>query len=38
MKNKTLWKTVLTVAKYAITVALGYLAGDGSVINTLTTI
>lgn len=34
-KNKNVWTIVLTIAKYAIAVALGYLSGDGSVINSL---
>lgn len=34
-KKKSIWTVVLTVAKYAIALALGYLSGDGDVINTL---
>lgn len=34
-KTKSVWTVVLTIAKYAIAVALGYLTGDGSVINDL---
>ena len=34
-KKKSIWTVVLTVARYAIAVALGYLTGDGSVIDTL---
>lgn len=32
-KKKNVWTIVLTIARYAIAVALGYLTGDGSVIN-----
>lgn len=32
-KSKSVWTIVLTIARYAIAVALGYLTGDGSVIN-----
>lgn len=31
--KKSIWTVVLTIARYAIAVALGYLTGDGSVIN-----
>lgn len=34
-KKKSVWTVVLTIAKYAIALALGYLTGDGSVINDL---
>lgn len=33
--KKNIWKIVLTTIKYLVTAALGYLAGDGEVINTL---
>ena len=32
-KKKSVWTIVLTIAKYAIALALGYLTGDGDVIN-----
>lgn len=32
-KSKSIWTVVLTIARYAIAVALGYLSGDGDVIN-----
>lgn len=32
-KNKSIWKIVLTIAKYGIALALGYLTGDTDVIN-----
>lgn len=32
-KSKSIWTIVLTIARYAIAVALGYVSGDGSVIN-----
>lgn len=34
-KKKSIWTVVLTVAKYAIALALGYLTGDSSVIDSL---
>lgn len=34
-KTKSVWTVVLTIAKYAIAIALGYITGDGSVINDL---
>lgn len=33
--KKSVWTIVLTVAKYAIALALGYLTGDGDVVNTI---
>lgn len=33
--KKNFWTIVLTVARYAIAVALGYLSGDGEVSNFL---
>lgn len=32
-KKSNVWTVVLTIAKYAIAIALGYLTGDGDVIN-----
>jgi hypothetical protein len=32
-KSKSIWTIVLTIARYAIAVALGYVSGDGDVIN-----
>lgn len=32
-KSKNIWTIVLTIARYAIAVALGYVSGDGDVIN-----
>lgn len=34
-KSKSVWTIVLTIARYAIAVALGYLTGDGEVLNSL---
>lgn len=34
-KNKSIWTIVLTIARYAIAVALGYVSGDGDVINSI---
>lgn len=34
-KKKNVWTVVLTIARYAIAVALGYISGDGSVTDTL---
>lgn len=34
-KKKSIWTVVLTIAKYAIALALGYLTGDSSVIDSL---
>lgn len=34
-KSKSIWTVVLTIAKYAIALALGYLSGDSGVINSL---
>ena len=34
-KSKNVWTIVLTIARYAIAVALGYLTGDGSVVNSI---
>lgn len=34
-KNKSIWTIVLTIARYAIAVALGYVGGDGDVINSI---
>jgi len=31
--KKSIWTVVLTIAKYAVAIALGYLTGDGDVIN-----
>ena len=31
--KKSVWTVVLTVVKYAVAIALGYLTGDGDVIN-----
>lgn len=31
--KKSVWTILLTVAKYAIALVLGYLTGDGDVIN-----
>ncbi len=36
--KKNVLKVVLTIVKYVVTAALGYLAGDGEVINSLTSI
>ena len=32
-KKKNVWTVVLTVVKYAVALALGYLTGDGDVSN-----
>lgn len=34
-KKKNVWTLVLTIARYAIAVALGFVTGDSDVINTL---
>lgn len=34
-KSKSIWTIVLTIARYAIAVALGYVSGDGSVIDSI---
>lgn len=34
-KKKSIWTVVLTIARYAIAVALGYLTGDGEVVNSI---
>lgn len=34
-KTKNVWTFVLTLAKYAVAIALGYITGDGSVIHDL---
>lgn len=34
-KQKSIWTVVLTIARYAIAVALGYISGDGEVLNQL---
>lgn len=34
-KSKNIWTIVLTIARYAIAVALGYVSGDGSVIDSI---
>lgn len=34
-KNKSIWTIVLTIARYAIAVALGYVSGDGDVMNSI---
>ena len=34
-KSKNIWTIVLTILRYAIAVALGYVSGDGDVINNL---
>lgn len=34
-KSKNVWTIVLTIAKYAIAIALGYLTGDGEVVNSI---
>lgn len=34
-KKKSIWTIVLTIARYAIAVALGYVSGDGSVIDSI---
>ena len=34
-KKKSIWTIVLTIARYAIAVALGYVSGDGDVINSI---
>lgn len=31
--SKSIWKVVLTIARYVIAVALGYVSGDGEVFN-----
>lgn len=31
--KKNIWTIVLTIARYAIAVALGYVSGDSDVIN-----
>lgn len=33
--SKGVWRIALTIVKYAITIVLGYLAGDNEVINNL---
>lgn len=33
--SKSVWRIALTIVKYVVTVALGYLAGDSDVINNL---
>lgn len=33
--KKSIWKIVLTIVKYVVTLALGYVAGDGEVVNLL---
>lgn len=35
MEKKSVFKIVLTVVKYAVTIILGYLAGDSDVVNNL---
>ncbi len=35
MNKKNIWTIVLTIARYAIAVALGYVSGDGEVSNLL---
>lgn len=35
MEKKSIWKLALTIAKYVITLALGYLGGSEDVINSL---
>lgn len=34
-KKKNVWTVVLTIVRYAVAVALGYLTGDSSVVNDL---
>lgn len=34
-KKKSIWTIVLTIARYAIAVALGYVSGDSSVIDSI---
>lgn len=34
-KKKNIWTIVLTIARYAIAVALGYVSGDGDVLNSI---
>lgn len=34
-KSKSVWTLILTIARYAIAVALGYLTGDGDVVNSI---
>lgn len=34
-KKKGIWTIVLTIARYAIAVALGYLTGDSDVVNSI---
>lgn len=34
-KKKNVWTVVLTIVRYAVAVALGYLTGDSTVINNL---
>ena len=34
-KNKSIWTIVLTIARYAVALALGYVSGDSDVINTI---
>ncbi len=33
MTKKEIWKTVLTVVKYAITLVIGYLGGDSNLLG-----
>ena len=33
MKKSEIWKTILTVVKYAITLVLGYLGGDSNLLG-----
>lgn len=33
--KKNVWTIVLTIARYAIAVALGYVSGDSSVIDSI---
>lgn len=34
-KKKSIWTIVLTIAKYAVALALGYVSGDSSVIDSI---
>lgn len=34
-KKKNVWTIVLTIARYAIAVALGFVSGDSEVVNSL---
>ena len=34
-KSKSIWTIVLTIAKYAVALALGYVSGDSSVIDSI---